>query len=205
MSCGEKKSGDDVKLGREGAAPCQKPSALSGRRQVAATARAVSYVGIMAAVLECAKLVLAAVPNVEVVTLFVAVFSAAFGYLGVLATLVFVSIEPLIWGFGSWVISYYLYWPALAVVFALVFRRGREGIVLPTAIAAVSTLWFGVLSSLVDVGLFSGAFDNFFYRFGIYYLRGVWFYVTQLLCNIVLFPLLFRPALRLLRRISLRI
>jgi hypothetical protein len=57
------------------------------------------------------------------------------------------------------------------------------------------TVIFGLLSSLVEVGLFSGYFDNFLYRFGIYYLRGIVFYALQVGCNFALFLLVF-PFLR---------
>ena len=53
------------------------------------------------------------------------------------------------------------------------------------------TVFFGVITSIVEVGLFSGSFENFWYRFGIYYLRGIPFYLLQLSCNLVLFISLF--------------
>ena len=161
------------------------------RKNAYRPALAVSLVGIMAAMLECIKLALAFLPNIEALTLFVALFGYAFGWLGVAATVVFVAIEPMIYGFGSWVISYFLYWPFVAVAFMVLKKLRVGGRVLPTVAATVLTLWFGVLTSLVDVGLFSGSFDNFFYRFFIMYARGVAFYALQLGCNIVLFFLLF--------------
>ena len=73
------------------------------------SALSIALVGVMAATVECAKLALAALPNIEVVTLLIAVFSCTFGSLGFAATLVFVMIEPLIWGFGGWFITYLIY------------------------------------------------------------------------------------------------
>ena len=58
-------------------------------------ARNIALVGIMAATVECAKLALAFLPNVEVVTLLLALYGYVFGYLGFAAAIVFVSIEPL--------------------------------------------------------------------------------------------------------------
>lgn len=160
-------------------------------KRPATAAKAVCLVGICAGSLECVKLALAFIPNVEAVTLLHALFGYAFGVYGVIASLVFVSIEPLIFGFGSWVISYYLYWPLLAALFMLLGKMKINGRTVPTILAALCTLWFGVLTSLVEVGLFSGYFDNFLWRFGVYYLRGVPFYITQLITNVILFPLLF--------------
>ena len=158
-------------------------------------AKKIALVGIMTATLECAKLVLAPIPNVEAVTLLTALYGYAFGYLGILASLLFVTLEPLIWGFGLWVISYFLYWPLLALLFLFIGRMNIKNRYTLTAVATVSalisTVWFGVLTSLVDIGLFTGYYDDFFTRFGIYYLRGLSFYITQLVTNAVLFPLLF--------------
>ena len=69
----------------------------------ASASKKVATVGICAATIECAKLALAALPNVEVVTLLCALYGYTFGWWGVLSTVVFVCIEPIIWGFGSWV------------------------------------------------------------------------------------------------------
>ncbi len=161
-------------------------------------------VGLMAATLEVGKFTLSFLPNIEVVTLFCALFGYVFGGAGVIATLVFIAIEPLIYGFGTWIISYCLYWPFVAIIFMLLGRLKVKNRVILTAIAVILSAWFGVLSSLVDVGLFSGYFDNFLYRFGIYYLRGITFYATQIICNAILFPLLFRKLSELLTNLNKR-
>lgn len=164
----------------------------------------VALVGICAALIEAVKLALSGIPNVEGVTLLCALFGYCFGWYGVLSTAVFVSIEPLIYGYNTWVLSYYLYWPFVAIVFLLLRKRGIRNRFLLTAIAVLLTVWFGVLTSLVDVGLFTGFWDNFWGRFGIYYMRGIWFYVVQIVCNAVVFPLLFRPLSNLLIGLSER-
>ena len=165
-------------------------------------ARSAALVGIMAATLECAKLALASIPNVEIITLLIAVYSYTFGALGVVGALVFVLIEPLIWGFGSWFITYLIYWPTLAFIFMLLGRVKLKSRIALTGTALICTLFFGMISSLVDVGLFTGYFDRFFYRFGIYYARGIVFYAIQLATNAVLFPLLFIPMHKMLLRVS---
>ena len=153
--------------------------------------RAVTLVGIMTATIECGKLVLMALPNVEVVTLLIALYGYVFGPLGMIASVLFVMIEPLIWGFNLWVVSYFLYWPLVSFVFMLLRKAGLKNRLILSVAAILLTAWFGVLSSLVDVGLFTGNFDNFFTRFIIYYVRGIWFYITQIVTNAILFPILF--------------
>ena len=52
--------------------------------------RYTALVGMMAATVECAKLALAAIPNVEAVSLLIALYSYVFGWAGVLASVIFV-------------------------------------------------------------------------------------------------------------------
>ena len=164
--------------------------------------RYTALVGMMAATVECGKLALAALPNIEVVSLFIALFSYAFGWAGVLAAFVFVCIEPMIWGFGTWFLSYLIYWPLLAIVFLFLGRRNVKSRLVTTSVIVISTFLFGILTSLVDVGLFSGSFDRFFYRFGVYYARGVVFYAVHLVSNLVLFLFAFPPLCALLLKIK---
>ena len=172
------------------------------RSKAIGPARTVALVGILSASLFCSKLALSFLPNVEVVTLLTALFGYSFGALGIVATVIFVFIDAMIYGFGSWVISYFIHWPAVAVIFMLMAKARIGGRVIPTVVAVLLTVWFGVLTALVEVGLFSGYFDNFFYRFGIYYARGVVFYAVQIGCNAVLFPLLFPFLVKTMRRLA---
>ena len=165
-------------------------------------AKSVALVGIMAAAIECGKLALMAIPNVEVVTVLIALFSYTFGWLGILSAVVFVCIEPLIWGFGSWFISYIIYWPLVAIIFTILGRLGLKNRYILTAAAVALTLFFGVLTSFVDVGLFSGYFDNLLYRFGIYYMRGIVFYALQVATNTVLFLFVFPLLAEKLKKIK---
>ena len=164
---------------------------MSIRGQKKSPARTIALVGLMAATVECGKLALALIPNVEVVTVLLALYGYVFGASGVMAAVIFVCIEPLIYGFGTWVITYFIHWPLVAVAFMLFSKLRIKNRWILTALAVVLTAWFGILSSLVDVGLFSGTYEKFWYRFGIYYARGITFYLTQIICNAVLFPLLF--------------
>ena len=66
------------------------------KRQTYRPALAVSLVGIMAAMLECIKLALSFLPNIEALTLFTALFGYAFGWLGIAASVVFSVIAALL-------------------------------------------------------------------------------------------------------------
>lgn len=159
--------------------------------------------GVAAALLIGGKEALAAIPNVEIVTLLCAVYGFTLGPLSLVSVLAFVTCEGAIYGFGSWIASYYIYWPLVAATFMLLKRLlKRPRYIVPTVAAAALTLFFGVLTSLADVGLLSGFFHDFWRRFAVYYMRGITFYVTQLICNLVLFPAAFVPLCRALEKCS---
>lgn len=158
----------------------------------------VALTALAAATIEAVKFVLNAVPNVEGVTLLCAVYGYCIGVGGVVAAVVFCVIESAVFGFGPWLISYFIHWPCVALVFMLLAKLKVKNRWLPTLVAAVMTTLFGVQTSLVDTGLFSGFFDRFWQRFAIIYAQGWVFYVVQIACNLIVFPLLFVPITRIL-------
>ena len=172
------------------------------KNKTKSAALSAALVGVMAATIECSKLALAAIPNVELVTLLIALYSYTFGSVGVCASFIFVLVEPLVWGFGSWFVSYLIYWPALAIVFWVLGRSRIKNRFTLTLIAVAMTFVFGIITSLVDIGIFSGSYDNFSYRFFIYYARGIWFYAVQIVTNAILFLTVFTPLSNLILKIK---
>lgn len=152
-----------------------------------------ALIAVMAATLEGGKLALAFLPNVEIVSLLCAIFGFVFGGYAIVATYIFVFIEMFVWGFNTWVLTYIIYWPLLTFVFVLLGKFDIKNRLIATLCATVMTVFFGVLSSLVDTGLLTGFYERFWYRFSIIYVRGIAFYLTQIICNLFLFLGLFRP------------
>ncbi|MDE5756185.1 MAG: hypothetical protein K2I23_03765 [Clostridia bacterium] len=155
-----------------------------------------ALIAIMAATLEGGKLALSFLPNVEIVTLLCAVYGYVFGICGIIATYVFVGIETLIWGANTWVITYLIHWGCVAFVFMLFGKFKIQNRLIATATAVLLTVAFGVLSSLVDTGLLTGFFNDFWKRFAIIYARGFVFYITQIICNLLLFLIVFKPLVK---------
>lgn len=164
-------------------------------------ARSVALIGIMTATLTCGKLVLASLPNIEVVTLLCALWGYSFGIYGVIASGLFVMIEPLIYGIGSWLISYIIYWPTVAIIFMLLGRKKINSRWIFTATAVGLTLLFGILSSVIDSAFYLGINEHYFTNLVIYYIRGSVFYAVQTVTNAALFLTLFPFLLSRLRDI----
>ena len=165
------------------------------------SAKRVALIAVCTALIEGCKLALAALPNVEVVTLLCALFGYVFGFYGVISVVLFVAIEPLIWGFGSWVISYFIYWPLVALIFMLLGKKKIRHRAIVTAVAVALTVFFGVLTSVVDL-LFYTNIQALIKEFAAYYLRGTVFYVTQIVCNLLLFAFAFTPLSKVLIKLN---
>lgn len=181
----------------------RRPSRGAGGRLAAAY---VVKVAVMAALLTALKFALSFIPNVEVVTLLIMVYAAVFGAAYALpAVLVFCAAEAAIYGAGSWVILYFIYWPMLAAVSCLLFAR-RRNIFLAAAVAVVMSALFGVLSACCDtlyvaVGLYEGDLAHYWLA---YYVRGLYFDLVHVVSNFIVIAVLFKPLCaagdRLMRR-----
>ena len=115
-------------------------------------AKKIAIIAMMSATLEGAKLALSFIPNVEIVTLLCALYGYVFGWSGIIAAYLFVAIESLIWGFNTWVITYLIYWPLVTFCFMLLGKYDIKNRLVITLTASVLTVFFGVLSSLIDTG-----------------------------------------------------
>ena len=171
------------------------------RRKIATR---IATLAVMAALLEAVKWALAVLPNVELVSLFCALYGYVFGLIGVVPVCVFVCIEMLWWGVNTWVLEYFVHFPLITLVFCLFRALKVDKTPVFVAVITLLTAFFGVFTSFVDVVFFMG-FEDFWRRFCIYYMRGIMFYVVHVVCNFVVFLLLFKPLAKLLEKLKLSI
>ena len=171
---------------------------------------------LFAALIVGGKEALAGLPNVEVVTLLIALCAYVWGAIVVFpAVNVFIAVDMAIWGVNTWIISYFIHWNTVALAFWLLgklkYKHKAVEVTIATITAAALTTMFGVVTSAVDtlVGYTGKGFfvdtDNFFNRFAVMYVAGGSFYVTQIVCNIVLFATAFLPLVVINRKAKLRI
>ncbi|HOB19749.1 MAG TPA: hypothetical protein PK830_09110 [Candidatus Atribacteria bacterium] len=153
----------------------------------------VVIVGLMSAALTAGKLALSFMPNVEIVTLFLMLFAVTLGLKrALLASIVFVTTEILLYGFSTWVLVYYALWPCLVVVTTLLSRMIKSEF----GYAALAGI-FGF-----SFGFFSAVFESFFYgpAYGIaYWLRGITFDVVHGASNFIIVLMLFSPLHNMLK------
>ena len=109
-------------------------------------ARDIALMGMMAAALEAAKFVLSFLPNVELVTLLIILYTLYFGKKVLPVIAVFVLLEGCRYGFGLWWVMYLYAWPLLAGVTWLL-RRQRSAWVF-SILAGAFGLSFGALCAV---------------------------------------------------------
>lgn len=107
-------------------------------------------IAAMTAVMEAAKIALSFLQNIELVSLLIILYTLYFGLKRTMASIyIFDGIETLIWGIGTWVISYLYVWAILALLTYLLRKNTSKWpfIVLSTLFG----LCFGALCALTTV------------------------------------------------------
>ena len=106
---------------------------------------------LMVAIIEVCKLAFAHIPNVELTSFWIIMFTLYFGWRIFYVLPVFIIIEGIIYGFGLWFFMYLYTWPVLAIV-TLAFRKCKD--VWDWAmISCVFGLSFGFLCAVPNIFL----------------------------------------------------
>ena len=167
-----------------------------------AKARDVALVGIMIAVIEAAKLSLAAIPNVELTSFLVIMFTLYFGKKAFFAIPGFVLIEVMIFGFEPmWVTAYMYVWPVLFLLTLLVRRfKGTFNMAL---LSGLYGLMFGFLCSFPYLFLTTSLNPTAGLKSAItWWIAGIPFDVIHGVSNFLIMLVLFNPVSRVLERVN---
>ena len=115
------------------------------------TIREVVLFGVLGALTFALKMCMALLPNIEPVSLLVIVFSVVFGWKALYPTYVYVVMEILYWGIGTWNVYYLYIWGVLTVI-ALLLRKAEHPL-LWAMVSGVYGLSFGLLCAPVDAAM----------------------------------------------------
>lgn len=148
---------------------------------------------LLGAIQFTAHITLSAVPGFELVTLLTIVYVHVFGKKAVIPVLVYVFLNPIIYGFGIWWLSYIYVWPLLCLFF----------LVLPKNLPVINIAIFSAV-----YGLCFGALFALPYIFTVdityaisYWISGLMHDVLHCICNFVAVMVLYKPFINTLRRL----
>jgi energy-coupling factor transport system substrate-specific component len=155
--------------------------------------REITLFGMLAALTFGAKVAMAALPNIEPVSLMILVFAAVFGWKCLFPVYVYVTAEILFYGLGTWNLNYLYIWTILAVA-AVLLRRMED----PLGWALLSGffgLMFGALCAPVDA--FIGGWSYAFAK----WVSGIGFDLAHCAGNFAMALLLFNPLRNLVQKL----
>ncbi|WP_394267294.1 hypothetical protein [Anaerotignum sp.] len=155
--------------------------------------RELTILGLLTAILFLGQVFLAVLPNVEVVSLLIILYTLTCGRKVFLIIYAFVLLEGFCYGFGMWWFSYLYLWSILALA-AYIFRENRS-LLFWSILSGFFGLAFGALCTLpyLVVGGIGAALA--------YWTSGLLFDVTHCIGNFIVCLVLFRPLRHLLERL----
>ena len=152
----------------------------------------------MSATLIVGKFALSFIPNVEVVTLFIVLYSYVFGFESVFSTLVFCLVDTIIYPPSlDVVISYFIYFNLLAVIVATISSLNVKNQLVFIVVGTAMTAIFGVITSFFTSLIMS-------VNFAPVYLAGLYFYGIHVVSNAVILTFGFKPLSNVLLKIKTR-
>ena len=108
--------------------------------------RELVILAIFAALMVTLQVLLAALPNIELVSFLIIILTLYFGLKALFSVYVFVLLEAFLYGLGIWWFSYLYVWPVLVLVVCLLRRFSTFP--LWVVVSAIYGLLFGTLCSI---------------------------------------------------------
>lgn len=158
----------------------------------------IARIALLSALLYVSQVTLAFLPNVELVSFLIIVYTLVFGRETFLTILVFNLFELVQWGFGTWWVSYLYVWPLLCLLVLFLKRLVKEEFLIWSMVAGVFGLMFGSLFTLVYIPV-----DPHYAL--TYWISGLPWDVTHCVGNFVIMLVLGKPLYRLLSMLRKRV
>lgn len=149
--------------------------------------------GLFAAILLVVQVGLAALPNIEFVSLLIIVYTLVFGKMTIPIIYIFALLEGLIYGFGIWWIMYLYVWTILYVITRIL--KKNQSVIFWAVVGGFFGLFYGALCSipyLIAGGIGAGI---------AWWIRGIPYDILHASGNFISILLLFRPVYQSLTKL----
>lgn len=174
-------------------------SRIEKKRKI--SVRDIALIGVMAAVIEVCKTALSFLPNVELVSFWIIMFTLFFGWRILFVVPVFVLIEGCIYGMGLWWVMYLYIWPFLALLAYL--NRKQESVWFWSILSGIFGLFFGLLCAvpyfvigISDSGVRGGLYAGF-----TWWVAGIPWDIVHCVSNFVIMLVLYKPIRKMMQKI----
>ena len=161
----------------------------------------ITTLGMMVAVIEVSKFALGALPNIELTTFWLMMFTLIFGRKVIIIIPVFTLLEGFLYGLNYWWLMYLYIW-AILVFVTMIFRK-KASAILFAVISGVFGLCFGGLCSLTYfvVGVLSGSVTGGIITAFSWWISGLPWDLVHGAANFIIMRVLFKPVSRVARRL----
>ncbi len=173
---------------------------LDKERKPGITPRDICLIGLMVAVIEACKLAMSSLPNIELTSFWLILFTLSFGKRSLFTIPVFILTEGAIYGFGIWWVMYLYTWPILAIVVMLL--KKIDNAFLWALVSGVFGLLFGFFGALsyVVMGTIDGGLINGLRTAFAWWVTGIPWDLIHGAGNFVLMLALYRPMTGIMKK-----
>ena len=158
------------------------------------TIKDITIMALMVAIIEVCKFALAHIPNVELTSFWIIMFTLYFGKRIFYIIPVFILIEGAVYGIHLWWIMYLYAWPLLAIVTLLL--RKMKGAWEWSMVSGIFGLMFGVLCAIPYI-FTSGIYGAF-----AYWVAGIPFDLIHGIANFLIMLVLYTPLNTVMSKMS---
>lgn len=158
--------------------------------------REIVLFAFLTAVMEAAKMALNPIPNVELVTLLVIVYTVFFGWKTYYIVLAFILLETLNFGIHLWVIMYMYVW--LILIAGTMWLKRFDSVIYYATFAGFFGLCFGFLCALVYLPI--GGWNMMI----TWWIAGLWYDILHCISNFVTVLLLYKPLVHIMDKMLKR-
>lgn len=168
-------------------------SIQNSMREKSITAKDIAYIALMIALIEVCKSTLLFLPNIELTSFWIIMFTLFYGRKTYIIIPGFILVEGCLYGFGLWWIMYLYAWPLLALV-TWIFRR-QDSRLFWSVVSSVFGLMFGFLCSIpyFFIGLSSGGVSAGLSMQFSWWVAGIPWDITHGIGNLVMMFVLYKP------------
>jgi len=166
------------------------------------SARSIAQIGLMVAVIEVSKLALSGLPNVELTSFWLIMFTLYFGWQIVAVVPVFILLEGAIYGIHLWWIMYLYAWPLLVLIVWLL--RKKASMILMAVISGIFGLCFGALCAIpyFFIGLSAGGVASGWTTAVTWWIAGIPWDFVHCIGNVVIMLVLYHPISFVLKKVG---
>ena len=160
----------------------------------------IAVTGLMVATIEVAKMALSFLPNIELTSFLLILYTLTFGMKTVFTVPVFILIEGTVYGFNLWWIMYLYAWPLL-VVLTHIFKKNTS-VWFWSVFSGLFGLFFGALCAIpyFFIGWAGGTVMSGVVHAATWWVAGIPWDIVHCIGNFTLMLVLYHPIRRVLQR-----